>query len=285
MARDGILLFGGGGFIGQAMLARLNTAKRQVYVIGRQNEDSLEEVLPLCDTVIHLASTTTPSVSDRHPALELDNVAPTLRLLELVQHHPDTHLIFLSSGGTVYGSPVHLPVRENETIHPLSYHGAGKASIELFLNVLRQQMRITILRPSNIYGPKQSLRSGFGVIRHVLEHAYRNTMLPIWGDGGNVRDFIFIEDFIDVCEQFIDRPHDTDTYHVGTGRGYTLNDIVQLAQKITNKKLLVEYKSAREVDVKNITLDISHIKKTLNWLPQVDLEEGMRKTWQWIQHQ
>ena len=132
MSRHGVLLLGGAGFIGGALARRLKQEEITVHVIDRHDTERLEQVLPQCGTVIHLASATTPGSSASHPHLELANLALTLRLLDLLQTQPQTHLIFFSSGGTVYGNPDRLPVAEDAPMAPLSNHGAGKASQEAF---------------------------------------------------------------------------------------------------------------------------------------------------------
>jgi UDP-glucose 4-epimerase len=285
MAKKEILLFGGGGFIGQAIHNRLKIADYHVHIVQRDSHHDLEQLLVRCDTIIHLASMTTPSSSACHPAFELDNLTATLHLLELLQQHQQKHLIFFSSGGALYGNPEHLPVDENQLLAPLSYYGAGKVAIEAFLGVLRQQLAVTILRPSNAYGPYQPLKDGFGIIRHMLEHAYRGTVLTVWGDGKNMRDFIYIDDVVGVCEQLIQRPYDSDTYHVGSGRGYTINELIELVKKISNVDFSVEYKKSNQSGVKNIVLDTSLLKKTLPLQSLVEMEEGIRRTWQWVQQQ
>lgn len=283
MSRDGILLFGGAGFIGGALAQRLDREGRKTHILGRHDADRLEHLLPGCGTVVHLASATTPSSSNGHPSLELDNLAPTLALLEAMQHHPGTHLIFFSSGGTLYGNPEQLPVPEHAPVAPLSYHGAGKAALEVFLQVFRKEHAVTILRPANAYGPGQTLRQGFGLIRTVLEHARRGTVLEIWGDGENVRDFVYVDDVIEACMRFVNLPSDSGTYNIGSGRGHTLNQVIALAESVCGVPLSTVYKPAREMDVRGVVLDISRLHAVLGWQPRTGLEDGLRRTWKWLQ--
>jgi UDP-glucose 4-epimerase len=125
VSREGVLLLGGAGFIGSALARRLEQENRTVHILGRHDGDRLEKMLPLCGTVIHLASVTTPG-SATHPDLELGNLALTLRLLELMQTQPETHLIFFSSGDTVYGNPDRLPVTETPHPWPCCHHPTGR---------------------------------------------------------------------------------------------------------------------------------------------------------------
>lgn len=283
MSREDVLLLGGTGFIGGALAARLAREGIAVHILGRHNVAKLENVLPQCGTVIHLASATTPGSSARHPNLELDNLALTLRLLEAMQGQPETHLIFFSSGGTVYGNPDRLPVAENAPIAPLSNHGAGKAAQEVFCQALRAHGHaVTILRPSNAYGPGQTLRGGFGLIRTLLEHARAGTAMEIWGDGENVRDFIYIDDVVEACMRFIALPQDSDTYNLGSGRGYSVTQARHMVEKVTGIELKVFQHPAREIDVRAVVLDISRIEARLSWKPQIGLEQGVGRTWSWL---
>lgn len=243
------------------------------------NPELLAKLLSHCGTVIHLASATTPGNSANQPALELENLVPSLHLLETLQAYPETHLIFFSSGGTLYGNPQRLPVHEDDPVTPLSYHGAGKAALEAFLHAFRARgQAVTILRPSNAYGPGQALKSGFGLIRTMLEHARCGTPLDIWGDGENVRDFIYIDDITEACARFVALPQDNGTYNLGSGRGYSINQVRYIVEQVTGIELKTSHHPARGIDVRAVVLDISRIEARLSWKPQTSLEEGVRRT-------
>jgi UDP-glucose 4-epimerase len=283
MSREEILLLGGTGFIGSALARRLEHEKKAVHILGRQDGERLEQVLPQCGTVIHLASTTTPGSSATDPSLELGNLALTLRLLELMQSQPETHLIFFSSGGTVYGNPHQMPVTEDTPIAPLSNHGAGKASQEAFCQAFRaRDHAVTILRPSNAYGPGQTIRHGFGLVRTMLECVRLGTPLEIWGDGENVRDFIYIDDVVEATSRLINLPQDSGTYNLGSGIGYNINQVRGIVEEITDTELKVFCRPARGVDVRAVVLDIARIQRELVWTPKIDLYEGVHRTWEWM---
>lgn len=283
MSREDVLLLGGTGFIGSALAGRLERERIAVHILGRRNVAKLEDVLPLCGTVIHLASATTPGSSASHPELELDNLTLTLRLLELMQKQPETHLIFFSSGGTIYGNPDRLPVTEDAPITPLSNHGAGKAAQEVFCQAFRAAGHaVTILRPSNAYGPGQTLHGGFGLIRTMLEHASAGTAMEIWGDGENVRDFIYIDDVVEACMRFIALPQDSGTYNLGSGTGYSVNQVLRVVEQVAGINLKVSHRPARGIDVRSVVLDISRIEARLSWKPQTSLEGGVMHTWNWL---
>jgi len=281
--RESVLLLGGTGFIGSALAKRMEHEKRAVHILGRSNIEQLGKILPQCGTVIHLASATTPGSSANHPELELDNLTLTLHLLELMKNQPETHLIFFSSGGTVYGNPDRLPVTEDAPIAPLSNHGAGKAAQEVFCNTFRAcGHAVTILRPSNAYGLGQTMRGGFGLVRTLLEHARAGTAMEIWGDGENVRDFIYIDDVVEACMRFIALPQDSGTYNLGNGRGYSINQVRRIVEHVVGIKLKVSHLPARGIDVRAVVLDISRIEARLSWKPEINLEGGMQRTWKWL---
>jgi UDP-glucose 4-epimerase len=286
VSRDGVLLLGGTGFIGSALAKRLKQEKTSVHVLGRLDVERLEHVLPQCGTVVHLASATTPGSSASQPSLELSNLNLTLRVLERLKHQPDTHLIFFSSGGTIYGNAERLPITEDSPIAPLSNHGAGKASQEAFCQAARAQGHaITILRPSNAYGSGQGLRSGFGLVRTMLEHALAGTPLEIWGDGENVRDFIYIDDIVEACIRLIRRPQDSGTYNLGSGTGYSVNQARDIVEEVTGAELKVSRSPTRHIDVRSVVLDIGHIQRELDWTPKIVLDEGVRRTWRWLRRE
>jgi len=301
-----ILLLGGGGFIGTALFRRLCENNFNVHILSkhfpaRQIEPNmifhkgklddrkiLERVLPECKTIIHLASSTTPGSSSRQPAFEADqNITPTLRFLDILQSYKNIHMIFVSSGGTLYGNPKSTSVDETHPINPLSFHGAGKVAIETFLRTFStlSEKGTTIVRPSNVYGPGQPLRTGFGVIRTMLEHVRRGTVMEIWGDGTSIRDFLYIDDMVTALTRLIDFPSDNNTYNVGSGIGHSLNQLMEIIESVCGKKVPAIYRPSRKTDVKTIVLDSSRFIRKTKWHPTVSLEQGIELTWEWLKHQ
>jgi UDP-glucose 4-epimerase len=284
VSREDVLLLGGTGFIGGALARRLEQEKKAVHILGRHDGERLENVLPQCGTVIHLASATTPGSSAAHPTLELSNLALTLRLLELMQSQPETHLIFFSSGGTVYGNPLQLPVVEDSPIVPLSNHGAGKAAQEVFCQAFRARGHaVTILRPSNAYGPGQAIRRNFGLVRTMLECVRADTTLEIWGDGENIRDFIYIDDVVEASMRLINLPQESGTYNLGSSIGYSINQVRHIVEDISGRELRTICRPARGIDVRNVVLDNSRLNARLDWQPAVTLRDGVALTWEWLQ--
>lgn len=300
-SKQGILVLGGSGFVGQRLIPRLPSP---VYVLSRRfltnlpanaqmlqtsldDEQTLKNILPHCRWLIHLACDSTPGLSAGKPLLEAEkNLLPNLRLFQLLQDYPQVNLLYLSSGGAVYGNPQADIVTENMPLHPLSYYAAGKVAIEAFITALVQQSPryAVILRPSNFYGPGQVYRPGFGIIPTILEYQHLGKPLQIWGDGENVRDYLFIEDFVELCLLLLKQPTPkpgTHIYNAGAGCGYSLNQLCDMLEQVTGKAVLREYHPARAVDVRHIVLDTSRLQTDQGWQAQTRLKEGLQHTWQW----
>ena len=299
MKPDGILIIGGTGFIGASLAKRLVLSGRPVHVLARhtaevQNTGAvlhrgslddtnlLHKILPLCGTVIHAASTTTPGTSAQQPSLEAtQNILPTLRFLEVLREFENREVLFFSSGGTIYGNPGSTPVSERHVFSPQSYYGAGKVAIEAFLLAYQGQGggNVTILRPSNVYGVGQAFRPGFGVIRTMLEHALHGTILEIWGDGEVIRDFIYIDDLVSACALLLQAGLPAGSFNLGYGQGHSINQVLHTIETYCNCKIKVDYLPARQVDVKSIVLNTERLQTKLSWAPSVSMEQGVKMTW------
>ncbi len=296
---SGILLVGGSGFIGRALVASFAAEGREVHVLSRKPAPSLptgvqghvgdqgdkailRPLLARCAQVIHLASATTPGDTVWSPSAEAKaSLLPTLHFLEYLQDFPESRVIFVSTGGALYGNAEGA----DETALPVpgSYHGAGKVALEAFFSVLGQRRLggLTILRPSNIYGPGQALRAGFGIIPTLLERARDGSKVTIWGDGSSVRDYLYIDDMVAACRLALAGPNGV--YNIGAGVGTSLNELIQQVQEVTGRVLLVERQSARASDVGRIVLDTARAKEVLGWGPSVGLREGLLRTWSGLQ--
>ncbi len=297
---DNILLLGG-GFIGQALANRLTEDGRPITVISRSipehltkdvnwqqgdlgDSGLLREHVSECHAVVYLASTSTPSCHVHAPTLEVkENLLPLLQLLEIMGDHSDIPLVFLSSGGAIYGDPVILPVSETHVLSPLSNHAAGKAAAEHFLGVFAHQGHpVTILRPSNVYGPNQPLRYGFGIIRTILEHLKHETEMTIWGDGNIVRDYLYIDDLISACMAVLNDPS-AGTFNIGSGLGCSINELCLLAEQVTGEGLKLHHQPERRIDVQKVVLDNTVFRSGYAWQPQFTIKQGIHLSWEWLQ--
>ena len=303
MKPDGILIIGGTGFIGGSLAKRMVSSGRQVHVLGRHADQAkdtgailhrgslddtnlLRKILPVCGTVIHAASTTTPGTSAHQPSLEaMQNILPTLRFLEVLREFENREVLFFSSGGTFYGNPGSTPVSEQQVFSPQSYYGAGKVAIEAFLHAYQGQGggAVTILRPSNVYGAGQAFRPGFGIIRTMLEHAIHGTTLDIWGDGEVVRDFIYVDDLVSACALLLQDGLPAGSFNLGYGQGYSINQVLYAIETTCDCTIKINYLPARQVDVKAIVLNTQRLQTKLSWSPSISLEQGVKMTWDSLQ--
>jgi len=301
-----VLLVGGAGFVGLALARRLAGLGCETHILSRRaapgrhdgihfhrgsqaDKALLAPLLAGCDAVVHLASTSTPGSTAHAPGLEMrDNLEPLAALLETLMAVGPRHVIFLSSGGAIYGNPPALPATEDMPPQPLSWHAAGKVAAEdLWQTCARRLpgMALAILRPSNVYGPGQPLRSGFGIVRTVLEKARGGEPLEIWGDGSQMRDFLYIDDLVDACLQLLATSAATGTFNAGAGKGTRLAELVRLAGEVTGRPIPVIHRPERGIDVAGIWLDCRRLRAATGWQAETALAEGLARTWEWLMGQ
>jgi len=224
------------------------------------------------------------SVED--PRTDLDvNCAGSLALLEALRlERAEAKLVFAGSR-LVYGAAQSLPVPEDQPLAPLCPHGVHKAAVEQYLAIHARLygLRATTLRITNPYGPGQpSDRSAYGVINYLIHRALAGQSLPIYGDGGQLRDYVFIHDVIDaLLLAGIDSRTDRRVYNVGSGVGTSMADAARLIVETVGAGR-VERRPwpplVREIDTGDFVADISRIGEEAGWRPTVALEEGLRRT-------
>ncbi|MEW6444610.1 MAG: NAD-dependent epimerase/dehydratase family protein [Pseudomonadota bacterium] len=304
---DAVAILGANGFVGQHLIRALDGIGVPVIAMVRDvslgtpprvevhsgafdRPEDFDAILARVRVVIHAASRSTPGYTAGRPLLELDvNVRPTLALLGALQRAPHCRLLYLSSGGTLYGDTHDRPAQEGDALRPRSYYGAGKASAEHFIHAAAMQFGLSavILRPANLYGPGQRARSGFGIIPTAFECIRRGTELTLWGDGRAVRDYLYIDDFIRLCLMVLDAsmPGESHVFNAGSGRGVSLNQLVDIIRHVTGRPLPVIHDTSRPVDVARIELDPLKAAKVYGWVAEVSLEEGVAQAWRWWQAQ
>lgn len=299
--RRRILILGASGFVARHLTRRLAREGNELHLVSRHRIPMrashihcyqsnfgdpvlLDKVLSRCDTVLHLASETTPGLSARHPAAEAAGLTSTLQLMECLQRFSDRHLIFLSSGGSVYGNPHKTPVDETAPLMPRSHYAVGKVALELFMQAfaINWSGRITVLRPANLYGPEQPFRPGFGVVRTLLQHCQLGTEMEVWGNGEAIRDYLYIDDMTEACVYIINNSLPSTTYNVGSMQGHSVNQLAKLVENVTGRTVPLQYREARQADVAAVVLDTSKLKMATGWSTRVGIEEGIARTWHWI---
>jgi UDP-glucose 4-epimerase len=294
------LVLGGGGFIGQHLCETLLAAGYQVRVFERPrltkhelysrlewvegdftNEKDVAEAVQGCHWVFHLISTTLPKTSNDNPLYDLEsNVSATLRLLERLRQSPTLKkLIYISSGGTVYGVPQHTPVPETHATNPTSAYGIGKLAIEKYLELyhLLHGLRYGVVRLANPYGEYQRVHSSQGVIPVFMHKALNDETIDIWGDGSVVRDYIYIGDVVTALIRLMTYEGDERVFNIGSGTGTSVTGVVTSLEQLLNRPVKHRFLASRVFDVPVNILDISRARQTLEWSPQVTLLEGMRR--------
>lgn len=299
-----IAILGGFGFIGAALAERCIEAEHEVTVFSKTSSDDgrlahlsgryrcvrgdfslVDEVTPAiegADVVVHLISNTVPGSSLHRPAYDVEmNVLPSLNLFQACIDHGVGKVVFVSSGGTVYGVSPGRPSRESDLCRPIVPYAVSKEMIEKYLAVFSHHHALdyTVLRLSNPYGPKQLARSGQGVIAAWMERLKRGDAVEIWGDGTVVRDYVYIDDAVAAIMLALSEGASRCTLNVGSGVGYSLNQLHELMGHSLEIDFSVIYKPGRAADVPVNVLDISKIKQVLGWAPVTSIEEGLRQTW------
>jgi len=300
-----ILVVGGSGFIGSHLCRRL-LAENYLPVVFDRVSPSVEgveyhrgDMSTLADlwpslledvvAVYHLAWTTKPQSANNDPLFDLQsNVVAGIHLLDgLVRlcHRP--RLIFVSTGGAVYGQTGNSPVPEDFPTNPISAYGISKLTLEHYLQLYQRlhDLDYLVFRPGNPYGEGQDPAGAQGAVAVFLGKIFRGEPVTIWGDGEVVRDYLHIEDLVSALMAglaYLPSPGDPRVFNIGSGQGLSLNSLVKMLEQIAGRSAQVTYTPGRKADVPHIVLDISRIHKYLGWTPQLTLEQGLKRTWDWI---
>jgi UDP-glucose 4-epimerase len=298
------LILGGNGFIGSHLSDRLLREGHSVRVFDKYeehfrkplpevdyrygdfgNRGLLADALTGIEIVFHLISTSLPKTSNDDPAFDVQsNVIESIFLLQECAARKIRKVLFISSGGTVYGRPAVLPIPEDSPTEPDCSYGITKLAIEKYLALYHHLygLEYTVVRPSNPYGSRQNPLGIQGAIPVFLGKVARREPIEIWGDGEVVRDYIYIDDLIEGMYKAATVDAPSRIFNLGSGTGRSLNDIVSVIRKVTGRDVRVNYTEKRAFDVPKIILDITRAKEQLSWAPVTSLEDGMMNTWQFV---
>ncbi len=299
-----VLVLGGNGFIGSHLLDRLFIFGHKVRVFDRQDElyrkpqsdidyymgdfgnrAVLANALKGVDIVFHLISTTVPKTSNDDPAFDvLSNVVETIFLLEQCVKEHIKKIVFVSSGGAIYGTPSILPISEDGLTNPESSYGITKLTIEKYLSLFHHLYGLdyTIIRPSNPYGPRQNPYGNQGVVAVFLGRIAKGQPIEIWGNGQTIKDYIFIEDLVEGIYRAAFCNTLSKIFNIGSGIGHSINELLQIIEEVVNKEFTVIYSPGELYDVSRIYLDVTRAKRELEWEPQTPLSVGIKKTWDFV---
>jgi UDP-glucose 4-epimerase len=301
------LVLGGNGFIGSHLVERLvqkgysvrvfdnfklgmTNLKKVAGDIEKMNGDFLNNAditraLTGIDYLFHYISTTVPTTAVKDPIYDIESsLVGSVKLLQLAVKNNVKKVIFPSSGGTVYGEPSSLPVKEINPLDPLDPYGISKLAVEKYLKhfYLSYQLDYLILRYSNPFGERQYPHSQQGIIPIFLNKIKMGERPVIYGDGSMERDYIYISDAIDATVAILESSTKSKVFNIGRGEGTTVNKLVEVMSQSIGENIEPLYEKDSVVRVQKIVLDISRIREETGWKPSTSLEEGIKKTWQWI---
>jgi len=298
-----VLVLGGCGFIGSHIVDACLASDYGVSVIDHSEEKfrsplhgvsyyyedllfigKLKHVVREADVIIHAVSSTNPATSNADPEADVkSNLFGMLRLLECMREQQNKRIIFLSSGGTVYGPPRRLPIPEDHPLEPLCSYAAVKLAIEHYLHIYTtlHGFQTTIIRPANPYGPRQGYSESQGVIANFTASAIQGKALTLWGTGHEVRDFFHVTDLAGLCINCITSGQ-TGIYNAGSGQGHSIQEIINTLEHIHGSTITVKHMEKRDFDIPRVVLDIKKVQTDLNWQPKIGLLPGMSDYYQWL---
>lgn len=298
--RKKILLLGEKGFLGEHLLDRISELSQYDVVVADRKVLKKERIngilfLPFdfsdktdflkyfhgVDTVIHLVSTVFPDedTDNIENAIE-ENVFPTLNLLRSMLKANCKKIVFISSGGTIYGNHNSSSIREKESGFPISNYGIIKDIIEkyIFLFNYFYGLDYRIIRLANPYSSENITGRKQGIIPILIDKIKTGEKIQIWGDGTNKRDYIHIDDAIQAILEIMEYRGKEKIVNVGTGVGYSINDIIEiLSSHMGVDNLQIEYTVARKCDVNNNILDTKILNNSVKFKPSYSLDEGIKE--------
>jgi UDP-glucose 4-epimerase len=238
----------------------------------------LSKALVDCDICYHLVSTTTPRSSNEDPVFDIEsNILGTVRLLNEAVKAGVKKIIFVSSGGTVYGVPTLVPTPESHATNPTCSYGITKLAIEKYLDLYYKLhgLNYSILRVANPYGMGQQSNKGQGAIAVFLHKALRGEEIEIWGDGSIIRDYVYIDDVISALQAAANYDGAEHVFNIGAGKGLSLNGVLDSIDRLIGHPTARNYVEGRGYDVPSNILSVEKAKQELQWEPAIDFEVGL----------
>ena len=297
-----VLVTGGAGFIGSAVVERLVALGHQAVVVddlssvcsddvphqvafyqadirdGRTLDEVLGREKP--QVVSHHAAQVSVRESAADPAHDASvNVVGLLNLLQACARHGVERFVFASSGGAIYGEQEKFPADENHPLRPVSPYGVTKLASEHYLRCfqLMHGLPFLALRYANVYGPLRCHRGESGVVAMFAERLLGSKSVRINGDGRQTRDFVFLDDVVDANVLAISSSHQG-IFNVGTGIETSVNGLFAHLQRLTGNFAYPEYAPAMAGEQRRSALDAARITRQLGWKPRTSLADGLART-------
>ncbi|MGO4566524.1 NAD-dependent epimerase/dehydratase family protein [Rhizobium sp. 2YAF20] len=302
------LVLGGRGFIGGHLVDALLTDGQYVRCLYRPirgeqgsalrqhpnleiyegdftNERDVARALKDCDICYHLISTTLPKSSNEDPAFDVEsNLLSTIRLLQHGVRSGLKKVVFVSSGGTVYGVPQQPLISEDHPTNPIASYGITKLAIEKYLQLFQQLhgLDYVVLRLANPFGQGQRVSATQGAIAVFIGKILRGEALEIWGDGSVVRDYVYIQDVVEALLAAARSTSSERIFNIGSGVGHSLNEVISSIEAATGMQAARQYQSSRSFDVPRSVLDIERARRVLGWTPKVSFDRGVHHFATWL---
>lgn len=299
-----VLILGGAGFIGSHIVDKFLAETWEVTVYDRQqekfrppnpsvhfmpgefsNKGELEEVVSLgFDVIVHSVGTTNLKASNDDPVFDMTaNVIATLHLLEICKKFKIPKVVFISSGGTIYGDSMAATLSEQELTMPICSYAISKLTIEKYLFMYHKLhgLNYVSLRVSNPYGMRQNPLSGQGALAVFLHRIISGAQIELWGDGSVVRDFIFVGDVANAC-YMASAKNVNGIFNIGSSEEISLKHLIETLAFIANRTPKILWLPKRPFDIQRIVLDCSAAHRELGWIPKVGLNEGVKHTYDWL---
>lgn len=303
-----IVIFGGAGFIGSTIADRLLLDGHELRIFERpriphyrkfdvseriewmtgdlSSEHDVNDAVIGMDLVLHLVSTTLPKNSNDDPIYDVQsNVVATLQMLDAMVAHKVSKIVFISSGGTVYGPPEYLPIDERHPTNPLVSYGITKLTIEKYLQMYQHLYGINsiALRVANPYGERQRVETAQGAVGVFLHRAINNLPIDVWGDGSVMRDYIHVSDVAEAFVKAIAYTGKLNCFNISYGKGTNLNALIAMVEDVLGKKIDVRYLQGRSFDVPISVLCNKLASEELGWTPKIVMKDGLTRTALWMQ--
>jgi UDP-glucose 4-epimerase len=307
--KEKILVLGADGFIGSNLIKSLQKEKKyqlfafdlfcdgvskNIHSFGSDltmvpgnflNKDDLKKAIQDIDYVFHFVSLTTPGSSMNDPLVDIKtNLEGTINLLEECVKAGVKRVIFASSGGAIYGNQIKDRFSEDNPTNPISPYAISKLAIEKYLEYYRihRGLDYLILRYSNPYGPGQNLMGTQGIIPIFLNLIKTGMPITVYGAGKNIRDYIYIDDAINMTKLIFNKETEFRLYNIGSGESVSVNKVLEIIKEVTKKKIKINSKPARDADVKKVLLNSERIRTEIDYHKTTLIKEGIEKTWEWV---
>jgi UDP-glucose 4-epimerase len=300
-----VIVTGGAGFIGSHVVDAYVAAGHSVVVIDNLATGNRDHVHPAAqliemdinspelpalfqaerpDVVNHHAANADVSRSVQEPGFDAaQNIQGTLNVLEAACQANVGRFIYISSGGAMYGNPQYLPMDEDHPANPVSPYALSKDTGERYVCLygLEHGLRWTSLRYANVYGPRQDPYGEAGVIAIFCQSLLDGLAPEIHWDGEQTRDFVYVGDCARANLLALESG-DGQAYNVGTGVGTSINDLFRTLIRVGGKDVEPRRGPRRAGDVRHSCLDCTRIERELGWRAEVDLHEGLQRTWDYF---